>query len=412
MQLIRLVAALVAATVSIATSPLPHRAAVPAPPGCVASKSKPCFDPAQLRSLYDTPPIYASGITGRGETIAVIVSFGDPRLVKDVADFDRTFRLPALSLRVEAPLGHKHSSDDGWQGETALDVEWAHAMAPGARIIVLESPVDETEGVQGLPQFLTLERDAVRQGADIVNQSWGATEDTLLSRAGRAIVRRFDAFYASESAKGIVFTTGSGDDGAAGLDDSLHRYFPYRVAQWPASNPHVLSVGGTRIESLSPPKETAWDRSGGGFSRFYPEPCYQKSLPHDIQMQLNGRRGYPDVAFDGAGESPVATRVLGHWYAVAGTSLGSPAWAGIMALADQKAGRRLGDMHDEIYRLGLTEADFRDITSGAIQDPPGIRGTETPLHAGPGWDVATGFGTPDVAKLVGDLSRTPAAGCS
>lgn len=407
---VRLLTLFSAAALSLFGSLTPHMA-VPRVLPCLSSAHSRCYAPSELRALYEADPLYASGVTGRGETIAVIVSYGDPALRRDVATFDRTFHLPQPALRVEAPLGRARARDQGWVVETALDVEWAHVMAPGARIVVFESPVDETEGTQGLPQFLTLEKDAVRQGAAVVNQSWGATEQTLFGRAGRALVKRFDAFYASASRHGVSFTTGSGDDGAAGLDDSLKHYYPYRVAQWPASNPHVLAVGGTRIESLSPPSEVAWDRSGAGFSKLYSEPCYQQMLPPDLQSEIHGRRAYSDVAFDGAGQSPVVVRVKNQWTVVAGTSLGSPGWAGILALADQAAHRHLGDVHAAIYRLGLAGTDFRDITSGDVQDPPAIQGSLLPLHASAGWDPATGVGSPDVARLVPDLARPSADSC-
>jgi subtilase family serine protease len=127
-------------------------------------------------------------------------------------------------------------------------VEWAHAIAPDARIVVLESPVDETEGVQGLPEFLQLERYALRHHlVDVFTQSWAATEDTLFDARGRAMVAQLHRFYADAAAQGVTVVAASGDDGAAGPELSLKKMFPYPVVGYPASDPLVLAVGGTRL---------------------------------------------------------------------------------------------------------------------------------------------------------------------
>jgi subtilase family serine protease len=370
-----------------------------------------CYTPAEMRRLYGVDTLLKQGITGKGRTIAIIVSFGSSTIRSDLHAFDQQFSLPDPPLQVVAPLGQKPPTDPGWVAETCLDVEWAHVIAPGARILLLSSPVDETEGVQGLPQFLTLERYALAHGADVISQSWGATEDTLLDKKGRAIVAKFDTFYASASKAGISFTSGSGDDGAAGLDTSMHHYFPHRATQFPASDPYVIGVGGTQltVTGSDQRKEVAWDGSGGGFSKLFAEPSYQRDLPSSVQKLLGSRRGVPDVAFNGARASPVLVLRGGRWGEVWGTSAGTPQWAGILALADGAAGRRLGDIHKALYALSLSKGArtyLNDITSGSIKDPPQMGSSRPALHAMVGWDPATGLGTPRAQRLVPALIRT------
>ncbi len=366
-----------------------------------------------MRALYGVDTLINAGTTGKGRTIAIIVSYGSPTIVQDLHAFDAAFDLPDPVLTVAAPLGEAQPTTPearGWLVETSLDVEWAHAIAPGARILLLTSPVDETEGTQGMPQFLKLLRYAQSHGADVISQSWGVTEQTLMDRKGRAIVKQFDQFYAGATRKGISLVTGSGDGGTTGLDRSLKRIYPYRVAQFPASDPHVLAVGGTTVSTQADGSrfEAAWVNSGGGVSKFFAEPVYQRSLPARDQRVLKTRRGYPDVAYNGSNLSPVPVMFNGQWGGVSGTSAGAPQWAGILALADDAAGKRLGDIHAALYAIGHSSryhADFHDITLGSITDPPALAGTVTPFKATSGWDLTTGFGTPRAANLVTDLVK-------
>ena len=387
-----------------------QRSGIPTPHACVQRVIlKLCFGPSDLRRAYDVDPLLRSGITGQGRTIAIIVSFGSPTIRADLHAFDHAFSLPDPPLEIRAPLGTRHPLRTGWEGETTLDVEWTHVMAPGARILLLTSPVDETEGVQGLPEFLALERYAVQHGADVISQSWGATEDTLLDPRGRALVAAFHALYAATAGRGVTVVAASGDDGAAGQDLSIKHLYPYRVVQWPASDPQVLAVGGTQL-TLTPAgqDEIAWSGSGGGMSKLFAEPTYQRALPPDTQRLLQGRRGLPDVALDAAKQSPVIVYWRGRWRLASGTSAAAPQWAGLVALADSAAGHDLGDIHSALYRLARSsryQADLNDITVGSIDDPPAMRGSQAALHAGPGWDPATGLGTPRAASLVPDLIR-------
>lgn len=391
--------------------PTPRIAAAPSIAACLKHTGRPCLTPAEIRAAYGIDTVLRRGITGKGRTIAVIVSFGSPTLRSDLHAFDRAFGLPDPRLDVLAPLGKAKPSDTGWEGETTLDVEWAHAVAPGARIVVLESPVDETEGVQGLPQFLKLEQYAVRHHlADVISQSWAATEDTLFDRAGRAMMAQFHRFYASATARGVSIVCASGDEGAAGPDRTIRHLFPYRVVQFPADDPLVLAIGGTRLAVDLQGRvhgETAWSGSGGGVSKVYPEPAYQRLLPATTQALLGGHRGIPDVAYNAATDSPILVYEKGQWASVGGTSAATPQWAGILALADQAAGHDLGAIHSTLYRLAVSsryQDVLRDVTQGGIAGP-GHTGAIA-YRAGPGWDAATGLGSPRVPGLIAALKSS------
>ena len=176
-----------------------HSSAPPTTSFCENNYQLACYQPGQLQTAYDLGPLYQGGVTGRGTTIAIVDPFGSPTIRHDLAVFDRTFSIPAPpSLNIIAPAGRIPADDPansdmvGWAGETTLDVEYAHAIAPGASILLVETPVSETEGVHGFPQIITAEQYVVRHHlGDVISQSFSATEQTFPSRAaeiGRAHV--------------------------------------------------------------------------------------------------------------------------------------------------------------------------------------------------------------------------------
>jgi subtilase family serine protease len=391
-----------------------QRSGVPTMADCLNRFHRICLAPAQIYAAYGIDAVLRSGSKGQGRTIAIIDSFGSPTLRADLHAFDAAFGLPDPRLTILAPLGDVHPRRSGWAAETTLDVEWAHAIAPAARIVLLESPVAETEGAQGLPEFLTLERYALQQHlADVISQSWGATEDTLGNAAGRRIVAQFHQFYADATARGVTLVAGSGDEGAAGIDTSLTHVFPGRAVGYPASDPLVLAVGGTRLTVSAGGHiegETAWAGSGGGISKLFAEPAYQRMLPAPVQRLLAGKRGLPDVAYNAAGASPVLIYLSGKWTVAAGTSAAAPQWAGLVALADSMAGRDLGLITPALYHIAQSPryaVDLRDITTGHSVGP--IQGGRhlggVGFRATPGWDAVTGLGSPRAAALIPDLIR-------
>src|SRR5207253_3325491 len=198
--------------------------------------------------------------------------------------FDQQFGLPPITIKILSPLGtqpvdHPSTKDvAGWAEETTLDVQIIHAIAPDAGIVVLTSPVDETEGTIGLPQFLQLEQYAIDHHlGSIVSQSWGASEVTLKDAAGQQEIHKWDAFFKKATTQnGISFFSSSGDNGATDYTDlQASRLSPTPTTSFPADDPWITSVGGTSLRRNGGAfQESAWNMSGGGFSSFFPEPTY------------------------------------------------------------------------------------------------------------------------------------------
>lgn len=396
----------------------------PAPTATFGANEHIDLSPQQLREAYAVTPLIQQGDTGKGVTIALIEYYGDPTLQQDVDMFDQKYGLPALHVRVLAPLGTVPSGSvtpdmAGWRGETAQDAEIIHAIAPDAQIVVMTSPVDETEGVQGLPQFLQLEQDVVTEHlATIVAQTFDASEYTLADAAGQQEIQQWDRFYQQATTQdGITFIAGTGNLGATDMELDNHTVVPARTIGFPADDPWVTAVGGTRLWpnsggtwneiAMGGQSEPYWG-SAGGFSSFFSEPSYQQGLPTNVQSEANGKRGVPDV-------SATAEKELGlncydsadGWFIASGVGASATLWAGVAALAEQEAGHPLGFLNPALYKLGespTSSQDYRDITVGGntTYDPQGqiyVQG----YSAGPGWDPVNGWGAPLAAHLVPDL---------
>jgi subtilase family serine protease len=381
-----------------------------------------CFSPEQVQTFYDLNPLYAKGFTGKGETIIIIDSFGSPTIKHDLQVFDQTFGLPdPPKFDVEYPLGQVtidpgNSDQVGWEGETTLDVEWAHTVAPGANIVLLVSPVSETEGVQGFPQFEQLSIYAMdHKLGQVISQSFGASEPTLVGDpcneglgTGQDLLKDYDQkVFQRAVTEHITVLASSGDDGATDVDCSENNTYNYPIVGWPASDPLVTAVGGTKLflkdKAGDYGSERTWNElggaSGGGLSQFYAEPEWQKNLPN--QGALKGKRAIPDVSWGAAVNFPFYHTYPGDlvgWSGIGGTSAASPQWAGLVAIADQMAGKPLGFLNPALYTLA--GKGFHDITTGD-NGLDGVAG----FQAGPGWDMATGWGTPDAAVLLPQLIK-------
>lgn len=372
-----------------------------------------CFTPHALRVAYGVESLIERGFTGKGQTVIDIVSFGSPTLQQDMDVFDQQFGLPPIKIQVIAPLNvpeyDPNHDKGGWAGETELDVQIIHAIAPDANIVVLQSPVAETEGTIGLPEFLQLEQYAVSHHlGNIISQSWGASEVTLQDSAGQQELQQWDAFFKQAATQqGITFFSSSGDNGATDYSDLQGRHLSsVATTSFAADDPWVTSVGGTTLSSHgSVLSERAWNSgggaSGGGFSRFFKTPSYQQTLPATVQSKLNNRRGVPDVSADADPSTGLATYLQGQWTQSGGTSASAPLWAGIMAIANQMAGHPLGFINPALYKLAASNTytqDFFDITTGDNTDAH-VKG----YAAVPGWDPVTGLGSPNAEKLIPDL---------
>src|SRR3954451_4310390 len=228
-------------------------AGVPAPPTTQQSldhSSIRCYSPAQLARAYDLEPLWREGWTGAGRTIAIVDSFGSPTIREDLHAFDAAFGYPDPKLTIVQPAGRVPPCDAhdgervGWAGETTLDVEWAHAMAPGAQILLVETPVAETEGITGFPEIVTAEAYVLDHDlADVISQSLGATEQTFTSPAQ---LRGQRSAFVHAQTKGATVLAASGDDGPLARDLQMRR-LRTRGVGWPASDPLVTAVGGTAL---------------------------------------------------------------------------------------------------------------------------------------------------------------------
>jgi len=285
-------------------------------------------------------------------------------------------------------------------------------LAPGAGILLVETPTAETEGTAGFPDIVRAENYVISHHlGSVISMSLGATERTFPSRA--SIMGLRSAFADASSGRNMITLVAvSGDVGAAGL--MLNGRTVYRTPQigWPASDPLVIAVGGTQLGAQSPgtatAPATAWPESGGGRSVVFPRPRFQNSLAGIV-----GRtRGIPDISMDASCDSglemyatPGSVGSSRRWNVVCGTSLAAPLFAAVVALADQQAGRPLGPITPLLYHLAKIGdpgiIDVRGPGNTFSHDGTTVRG----FPAGPGYDLVTGLGTIDAAKFVPDLAR-------
>src|SRR4051794_15422009 len=358
---------------------------------------------------------------------------------------------PATKAPPEKSNSPGQEDKSAWALEVALDVETSHAMAPGANILLVHTPTAETLGVQGFPQMMNAEQYVVDHHlADVISQSFGSAEEAFGSTKSLEQLRH--AFKSAEDA-GVTVLASSGDTGT--LNDRKSPVgkggssIPAATVGWPASDPLVTGVGGTSlctdasnttsrvVDSVSPPAqcqgafagnaEVVWSRpaagvaTGGGFSHVFARPAYQAPLPPGSTSIPPSQRGVPDVALqansrtgalvflslppDGdsgliCGDAPCST----GWYDIGGTSLSSPQWAGLVAIASQIAGKGLGLINPALYAIANDPAryasDFFDITVGDNH----VDGDAASYPATPGWDPSTGLGTPNAANLLPDLA--------
>ena len=380
---------------------------------CRANIGISCYQPFQFVKAYDLQPLYNQGLNGAGRTIVLVESFGSPTIEHDAQVFNQTFGLPQFNtaggptLKIIQPEGPVPAFSTtafggdmvGWAEETSLDVEWSHAMAPAANILIVATPTDETEGVQGFPEMMAAENYVIDNNlGDVISQSFGATEETFPNN--QAILNLRSAFENARQHHVTVLGS-SGDDGATDLFSDLSCCYPMRVNSWPSSDPLVTSMGGTQLNlddagnRLSP--DVVWNdgfgAGGGGVSAVFPRPNFQ----NQERSLVGGQRGTPDISMSAAVDGGVAVyftfiRPNSPWHIFGGTSEASPLFAGIVAIADQAAGHRIGYLNNHLYHLS---SGIVDVTSGN-NSFAGVTG----FTAGPGYDLASGLGTIDAAKFV------------
>jgi len=334
------------------------------------------YTPAQIRHAYGFDQIMFGGVQGNGagQTIAIVDAYNDPNIFKDLDVFDSTFGLPGPAssfLTKVTPQGHT-KTNASWAGEISLDVEWAHAIAPGAKIILVEAATSSLTNLLNAVAYANSQ-----PGAVAVSMSWGGAEfsseismDGLFTRPG------------------ITYVAAAGDSPGA---------------IWPSASPNVLSVGGTTLPGLDPAgnyptgNETGWSSSGGGTSAHESQPSYQTG----VSGAGTSNRSTPDVAFDADPNTGVAiydtVSQFGQtgWFQTGGTSVGAPAWVALVAIADQGRAALSTPLPSLTSTQTLTTlyanpSAFHDITSG----------TSGPNSAGGGYDQVTGLGTPNANNVV------------
>jgi subtilase family serine protease len=388
-----------------------------------------CFTPYQLRAAYGIQPLTNSGIDGRGETVvipALAESQANPPTVSDLrldmADFDRLFGLPAPTMHVVSGLAGPARP---WlsYGEETLDAEMVHAIAPGAAItIVLLKPSDLTTPEATAAALTAMLKIGITHG-DVISISAGFGEHCFTGSE----VATLHAALQQAAERHVTVVASTGDIGPIGEPcDELDlvdgtSFPPVRGVNLPASDPLVLAAGGTTLDASHQTgayhSETAWglpygtpgtafQASGGGYSHLYARPRYQDGLV------AGTARGVPDVSADANGHTGMALVISNGsgGYVVSdsgGTSAAAPFWAGVIALADQYAGRDLGFVNPALYRIAgtpLYRTAFHDITTGnnMVRFPPQ---SFTGYRAIPGWDPVTGLGSPDARLLVPLLVR-------
>jgi autotransporter-associated beta strand protein len=351
------------------------------------------FQPAQVRHAYGIDQIQFSGNIfgdGTGQTIAIIDAFNDTKLVSstdpnfstsDLHVFDQQFGLPDppsfLKLAADGSINYPGTDPSGsWETEESLDVEWAHAIAPGANLLLVEAK-------SAFDTDLNQAVDYARNYAGVVAVSMSYGESEFSQEA-----MEDSHFLTPAGHGGVTFLASTGDGGAPG--------------EYPAYSPTVVAVGGTYLKidsSNNYLSEAGWSGSGGGISKYEGQPAYQQG----VVTQSTTNRTIPDIAFDASPRSGVAVYdTFNHspnsaWLQVGGTSVATPCWAGLIAIADQ--GRELahaapldGAKETLPALYSLPSADFHDVTSG-----------NNGFAAGPGYDLVTGVGSPVANRLVPDL---------
>ena len=378
------------------------------------------YTPAQIRAAYGFTALPTGTLTaaqaaqlGAGQTIYLVDAMADTNVVAELAAFNSKFGLPTcstttLSATTSLPLAAASTSgcsltiaystysggltntapayNSGWAGEIALDVQWAHATAPLARLVLIEAPDATSSGLMGAVQL------ANRMGPGAVSMSWGSTEgswdladDSLFTTAN------------------MSYFAATGDNGTGVI--------------WPSVSSHVVAVGGTSLtySGSGARTETTWSGTGGGVSAYTPTPSYQSSAVPGVGTLAH--RAVADVAFNAdpsTGQylaiiTPGSSTV--NWMSAGGTSMSTPQWAGLIAVANaQRAAASqavLGDPHTALYTQiatvpGTYAADLKDITSGAD-------GSCSACGAKTGYDEPTGLGTPNVSNLLSTLTGATVA---
>ena len=353
------------------------KAATVSPTGLIPNQIRHAYGFDKLNCSY-TGTFGSSTLCGNGQTIAIVDAYDDPNIQNDLNAFSNQFGLPTCTSAngcfVKATPQGKPRSDAGWALEESLDVQWAHAIAPGAKIILVEAKTASFGNLLNAVDY------AVNKGANQVSMSWGGSE--FSSEAN------YDFHFNKNN---VSFFASSGDSGSGTI--------------YPSVSPYVVSVGGTTLNLDSfgnVTSETSWTGSGGGTSIYESEQSYQINYG----ISSNGKRDVPDVSYDANPNTGVPVYdSFGYqgskgWFQVGGTSAGAPQWAAISAITNTARGTPMSSTSygtDTLLYGAATgssySVNYRDITSG----------NNGGFSAGTGYDLVTGLGSPLSNNLISYL---------
>jgi kumamolisin len=355
------------------------------------------FTPVQVAQLYQFPQ--PSNATG--QTIGIIELGGGYRTT-DLTTYFKSLGQTAPTVTAVSVDGAKNSpsTSSSSDGEVMLDIEVSGAVAPGAKIVVYFAPNTDQGFIDAVGQAV---HDTTNKPS-VISISWGAAEVDWTAQSMSAL----DAACQSAAALGITITVAAGDNGSTdGVTDGQNH------VDFPASSPHVLACGGTRLQGTGSAisSEVVWNElasnegaTGGGVSNVFPLPSWQANSKVPAPTVSGGGRGVPDVCGNADPTSGYSVRVDGQNMVIGGTSAVAPLWAGLIAVANQINGTSAGFLQPAIYATKGSSA-FHDITSG-----DNYEGTPVGFTAGPGWDACSGQGSPIANKLIPLLSGSSTSG--
>jgi subtilase family serine protease len=445
-----------------------HMAQPPTTAQCEATQHIACYQAFQIQRAYNLAPLFAKGVEGQGETIVIVDAFGSPTIGSDLKTFDKEMGLPnPPSFKVITPAGAITTNPKtctttfsptgpdlcsdyyGWTDETSLDVEWSHTIAPKANILLVETPMTESEGIYGFPSIVQAENYVIDHHlGDVITQSFGANESTFTSP--NQIYSLRSAYY-NAARHGVTVLAASGDQGAtdeicspsSGCADPNNVICcqSTRAIDWPSSDPLVTGVGGTQLTLNAEGYRTApdqvwddlsstvgvtgpvytWGAGGGGHSTVFARPPFQDGVPG-----VGATRSTPDIAMSAAVNGAVdfydtTDPAVAGWGIVGGTSEASPLFSGIVALADQVAGHSLGYLNPSLYSLAesgphsgivpitkggntYTFCEAADVQSNDSCASSSDLVTVPGFHANGTYNDATGWGTVNAAAFVPALA--------
>jgi kumamolisin len=338
------------------------------------------YTPLQVAQAYQFP----ANASGAGQTIGIIELGGGYRQA-DLTAYFKSLGLSAPSITAIAVDGGSNSPStaSGADAEVMLDIEVSAAVAPGAKVAVYFTPNTD----QGFLDAITTAVHDTTNNPSVISISWGGPESSWTAQALSSI----DAACQSAAALGITIAVAVGDNGSSDGITGTNVDFP-------ASSPHVLACGGTKLVATGSTitSEVVWNETasnegatGGGVSNVFPLPSWQSHSNVPAPAKQSGGRGIPDVAGDADPETGYTIRVDGETIAIGGTSAVAPLWAGLIAVANRQLGTTVGFLQPTLY-AAKSSAGFRDITQG----------NNGAFSAGPGWDACTGLGSPIASKLI------------